>query len=129
MFMPGKMPWIQQPGGQWSIGSQRLGHDWSARGCSPKWHLLLASSIFPFSLTFFPKFLIIITWFSEFTSFLLAQTVKNPRAMVEICVQTLGREDPLEEGMATHSSALAWRIPWTEEPGGAMVHKITKNWT
>ena len=33
-------------------------------------------------------------------------------------VQSLGREDPLEEGMATHSSSLAWRIPWTEEPGG-----------
>ena len=50
----------------------------------------------------------------------MAQTVKNPRAMVEICVQTLGREDPLEEGMATHSSALAWRIPWIEEPGGLL---------
>ena len=33
-------------------------------------------------------------------------------------VQSLGREDPLEEGMATHSSILAWRVPWTEEPGG-----------
>ena len=64
----------------------------------PKWHLLLANSIFPFSLSFFSKFFIIITWFSEFRSFLFAQTVKNPRAMVEICVQTLGREDPLEEG-------------------------------
>ena len=36
----------------------------------------------------------------------------------EIWVRSLGREDPLEEGMATHSSILAWRIPWTEEPGG-----------
>ena len=36
----------------------------------------------------------------------------------ELPVQSLGREDPLEEGMATHSSILAWRIPWTEEPGG-----------
>ena len=35
-----------------------------------------------------------------------------------MCVQSLGREDTLEEGMATHSSVLAWRIPWTEEPGG-----------
>ena len=84
----------------------------------PKWHLLLANSIFPFSLSFFSKFFIIITWFSEFRSFLFAQTAKNPRAMVEICVQTLGREDPLEEGMATHSSVLAWRTSWTEEPGG-----------
>jgi len=45
------------------------------------------------------------------------QWVKNPPAMQETQVQSLGQEDPLEEGMATHSSILAWRIPWTEEPG------------
>ena len=47
--------------------------------------------------------------------------VKNPSAMQEpqeMQVQSLGREDPLEEGMATHSSILTWRIPWTEEPDG-----------
>ena len=44
--------------------------------------------------------------------------VKNPPAMRETWVQSLGLDDPLEEGMATHSSLLAWRIPWTEEPGG-----------
>ena len=47
--------------------------------------------------------------------------VKNLPAiqeMQETQVRSLGREDPLEEGMATHSSILAWRIPWTEEPGG-----------
>ena len=49
---------------------------------------------------------------------LVAQTVKNLFAMQEIQVQSLGQEDPLEEGMATHSSILAWRIPWTEEPEG-----------
>ena len=48
---------------------------------------------------------------------LVAQTVKNPPAMWESWVQSLGLENPLEEGMATHSSILAWRIPWTEEPG------------
>ena len=48
----------------------------------------------------------------------VAQWVKNPPAMQETQVQSLGWEDPLEEGMATHSSILAWRIPWTEEPGG-----------
>ena len=47
-----------------------------------------------------------------------AQTVKNPPAMQETWVQSLGGKDPLEEGMATLSSILAWRIPWTEEPGG-----------
>ena len=44
--------------------------------------------------------------------------VKNLPAMQETQVQSLGQEDPLEKGMATHSSILAWRIPWTEEPGG-----------
>ena len=38
--------------------------------------------------------------------------------MQETCVRSLGQEDPLEEGMTTHSSILSWRIPWTEEPGG-----------
>ena len=43
--------------------------------------------------------------------------VKNLPPMQEIRVQSLGQEDPLDNGMATHSSILAWRIPWTEEPG------------
>ena len=44
--------------------------------------------------------------------------VKNPPAMQEMQVQSVGWEDPLEDGMATQSSILAWEIPWTEEPGG-----------
>ena len=48
---------------------------------------------------------------------LVAQTVKNPPARQENQVQSLGQEDPLEKEMATHSSILAWRIPWTEEIG------------
>ena len=48
---------------------------------------------------------------------LIAQLVKNPPAMQETPVLFLGWEDPLEKGYATHSSILAWRIPWTEEPG------------
>ena len=47
-----------------------------------------------------------------------AQTVKNPPAMQETGVRSLGWEDPLEEEVATHSNVLAWRIPPTEEPGG-----------
>ena len=46
------------------------------------------------------------------------QWVKNRPAVQETQVRSLGQEDPLEEGMATHSNNLAWRIPWTEEPGG-----------
>ena len=51
-------------------------------------------------------------------AFLVAQLIKNLPAMQETPVQSLGWEDPLEKGMATHSSILAWRIPWTEETGG-----------
>ena len=52
------------------------------------------------------------------TSSLVAQLVKNMSAMQETQVLSLGQEDPPEEGMATHSSILAWEIPWTEEAGG-----------
>ena len=48
----------------------------------------------------------------------MAQAVKNPPAMQEARVQSLGQEDTLEKGKATHSSILAWRIPRSEEPGG-----------
>ena len=48
----------------------------------------------------------------------MAHTVKNLPAMQEPRVQSLGWKDPLEKGMATHSSILAWEIPWTEEPDG-----------
>ena len=48
----------------------------------------------------------------------MAQMVKNMPAMQQTRVQLLGQEDPLEKEMATHSSILAWKIPWTEEPGG-----------
>ena len=48
---------------------------------------------------------------------LVAQMVKSLLAMKETWVQSLDQEDPLEKGMATHPSILAWRIPWTEEPG------------
>ena len=56
---------------------------------------------------------------------LVAQRVKKLPAMPETWVQSLGQEDPLEEERAAHSSILAWRIPWTEEPGGlqSMGHK------
>jgi len=49
---------------------------------------------------------------------LVAQMVKNLPAMQKTPVQSLGQEDPLEKGKATHSSVLAWRIPWMEKPGG-----------
>ena len=60
---------------------------------------------------------------------LIAQLVKNLPAMQETPVQSQGQEDLLEKEMATHSSILAWKIPWTEEPGRATVHGVAKSWT
>ena len=54
----------------------------------------------------------------------MAQTVTNPPVMQETWVRSLGQEDPLEKGMATHSSILVWEIPWTEEPGGLQLQRV-----
>ena len=58
----------------------------------------------------------------------VAQMVKNLPAKQESWVRSLGRKDPLEKEMATHSSILAWRIPWTEEPGGLQSMGSQKSW-
>ena len=58
---------------------------------------------------------------------LVAQSVKNPLAMKDTWVRSLGQEDPLEKEMATHSSILAWEIPWKEEPGGLQSMGSQKN--
>ena len=60
---------------------------------------------------------------------LVTQTVKNPPAMRETWLRSLGWEDPLEEGMATHSSILAWRVPMNREAWQATVHGVTKSRT
>ena len=59
-------------------------------------------------------------------AFLVAQPVKNPPVMRETWVRSLGWEDPLEKAMATHSRILAWRIPWTEEPGGSSSNSMDR---
>ena len=64
-----------------------------------------------------------------FLASLVTQTVKNLPAVQEIWVQSLNQEDPLEKGMATHSSILASTIPWTEEPGGLQSMGVTKSRT
>ena len=56
----------------------------------------------------------------------MAQTVKNLPAMQKTSIQSLGLEDPLEKGMATHPSVLAWRNPWTEKPGGLQSTELQK---
>ena len=57
---------------------------------------------------------------------LVAQTVNNPPAVQETWVRSMGWKDPLKEGMATHSSFLAWKIPWTEEPCRLQFHGVAK---
>ena len=60
---------------------------------------------------------------------LVAQTVKNSATMWETWVRSLGQEDPLEEGMATHSSILAWSIPMDRGAWWATIHGVAKSWT
>ena len=60
---------------------------------------------------------------------MLAQTVENLPAVQEAQIQAPGWEEPLEKGMATHSSILAWRIPLTEESSGLLVHGVSKSQT
>ena len=55
---------------------------------------------------------------ASYRASLVVQTVKNLPTMQQSQIQSLGQEDPWEKGMATHCSILAWKIPWTEEPGG-----------
>ena len=70
-----------------------------------------------FNLIFFQRTLKQTKNSSNQSASLVAQTVKNPLSMWETCVQSLGWEDSLETRLATHSSTLAWRIPWIEKPG------------
>ena len=66
----------------------------------------------------FPGGQVVTHMYIQYGASLVAQSVKSLPAMQETWVQSLGRSDSLEKGMATHSSILAWRIPWTEEPSG-----------
>ena len=71
-------------------------------------------------------YIYILSTTTVFGAFLVAQMVKNLPAMQETQVQSLGRKDPLEKGMTTHSSILAWRIPWTEEPRGLQSMRLQR---
>ena len=71
-------------------------------------------------------YIYILSTTTVFGAFLVAQMVKNLPAMQETQVQSLGRKDPLEKGMTTHSSILACRIPWTEEPSGLQSMRLQR---
>ena len=72
-------------------------------------------------------YIVLVSVFKDWAS-LVPQKVKNPPAMQETWVQSLGREDPLEKGTATHSSMLSWRIPPTEEPGRLQSQRVRQDW-
>ena len=94
--------WTEKPGEPPAMGSERVGHDWATNThycCIYKRHCI------------FHKY------FKCQRTSLVAQMVKHLPTIQETRVQSLGEEDPLENEMAPHSSTLAWKIPWTEEPG------------
>ena len=73
-----------------------------------------------------------INFMCQFEASQVAQMMKNPPVMQDTWVESLGQEDRLEKGKATHSNILAWRIPWTEEPGGPQStgsQRVRHDWT
>ena len=99
-----KIPWLEEPGQLQSMESQSVGHEW----------------VTSHSLSFYNLYGLFVT-----------QTVKHLPTMWETRVQSLGQEDPLEKEMATHSSILAWKIPWMKDPGRLQsigLQKVGHNW-
>ena len=100
--------WTGRPGVMQIMGSQRVGHDWATE-LNWKWLSMHRGAGFPEASHY--------VQLQEQRASLVAQKIKNVPAVWETPVLSLGGEDPLEKEMATHSSILAWRIPWTKEPG------------
>ena len=130
-----RIPWTEEPGGLQSIGSQRVKHDWVTKRTHTAPTVLFKvlyckiKNVFIFVFAFmyylykrYNKPITVQYYIANCVSWVStlcwAQLGKNLPATQETRIQFLGREDPLEKEMATHSSILAWRISWTEEPGG-----------
>ena len=104
-----RIQWTEEPGSLQSTGSQRIGHDWATNTFTNTQKITIN-----YVITFlFPSVWQIEHLSSKNRASLVAQLVKNPSAMLETWVRSLGCEEPPEKGKATHSSTLAWRIPWT----------------
>ena len=127
-----RIPGTGEPGRLLSMGSHRVRHDWSDLAVAAASIFLLGClfcilnciiylyilEIIPLSVALFANIFFDFEGCLWFTlTFLVAHRVKCLPAMLEIWVQSLGWENPLEKEMATHSSTLAWKIPWTEKPG------------
>ena len=95
-----------------------LGHSHKEKNIFTEWfYNFILLLLFTYNSYFFYQWILEIYTMHDGAS-LVAQTVKNLSAVQETWVQSLGQEDPLQKGMSTHSSILAWRISWTEEHGG-----------
>ena len=87
----------------------------------------LKTRYIPLCIIFYAQFTVVDSiGHVKFCQSLVTQWVKNPPAVQETRVLPVGGEDPLEKEMATNSSILAWKIPWTEEPGGLQSMKLQK---
>ena len=127
-FLARKIPWTEDPGELQSLGLQRVEHDWAHMQFSsskkPFYLYSLAQPLISYTVVMTNKlsYLIIFLFFMCLPNYegasLVAQLVKSLPAVQETWVWFLGQEDLLEKEMATHSSIIAWRIPWTEEPCG-----------
>ena len=137
-----RIPGTGNPGGLPSMGSHRVGHDWSDTAAAAAEHIEGT----PHKLRFVESKFLVLNWnivdlqycvsfkctakwisftymhcfmytYTQYMASLVAQSGKNLLAVQETRVQSLGWEDPLEKEMASHSSILAWKIPWIMEPG------------
>ena len=118
------LPKTEKPGEPQFMGLQRLWHNWATNTSLHKfwdsiltWINALKKNFFKFSLKQNSEIIKLVLYIFCLWTSLVAQTVKRLPTMWETQVQSLGREDLLEKEMATHSSILAWKIPWTEKPG------------
>ena len=117
-----RIPWTEEPGGLQPLGSRRVGHNWATSHSGINWWK---------GLGIWCGYLVLFRYMHKM-GFLGGSVVKNLPAIQETWVWSLGREDPLEKETATHSSILAWEIPWTEEPGGLQLMEsqgVGHDWT
>ena len=113
-----RIPWTEEPGGLQSLGSQWIRQDWS--------DFTKKKGIMHFHLTNMVALIAGNDIYKLIESLMVAQTVKHLPAMQETWVQSPGKEDALEKEMAIHSSTLAWKIPWMEEPGRLQLMRLQR---
>ena len=118
-----RIPYTEEPGGLQSMRWQRVRHNWAIFTFHTQFIVARHSNYLPSTtlLTCSCLHLICFNWAS-----LVAQLVKNLPAMWETWVRSLGSEDPLEKGKATHSTILAWKVPWTVQPMG--LQRVRHHW-